>query len=169
MNHYTFVDIDKALKDIVEQHFIKQTLPPNKTFIAASARAFVKSDKNKYDLIFIDTYTNVISIPMETTTREFLIDCKALLKPGGILAANIIMTPDFRDKFSVRYDNTFASVFPNYSRQIVSDFSPWEDTNDHPKMRAHQRNIMYMYFDRPNVGDDTIYTDDKNTYSLDRD
>jgi len=168
VNHYIYVDIDKALKEVSEKYFRGEKLPANKQFVAASARAFVKDHDKKYDLIFIDTFTNVISVPMETTTREFLLDVKKLLKDNGVLVINMIASPDFRDKFSVRYDNTFASVFPNYSRQIITDFSPWADTSDSIKLRTHQRNVFYIYFNRPLTNDDTVYTDDLNTFSLDR-
>jgi predicted membrane-bound spermidine synthase len=161
-HRYTFVDIDPALKKVAEKHFLPSPLSANKQFVAASARAFVRGNKSRYDLIILDVYNTPISIPMETTTREFLMDVKALMKPGGIVAANIISSPDYRDRFSVRYDNTFASVFANHTRQIIGEFNPWRSTS------RPQLNAIYIYYDRPEVGDATVYTDDKNTYSLDR-
>ena len=166
-NHYTFVDIDPVLKDVAEQHFLPEPLSDNKKFIAASARAFVRGNTNSYDLIIIDVYNTPRSIPMETTTREFLLDVKKLLRKGGVVAANIISSPDFRDAFTVRYNNTFASVFPAYTRQVIGEFTPWADT---PKnMPQPPNNVVYTYYDRAFTGDHTVYTDDKNTYSLDRD
>jgi len=167
-NHYTFVDIDKELKTVAEEHFLPNKLSPNKKFIAASAREFVRHSSEKYDLIFIDTYTNVISIPMETTSREFLLDVKKLLSERGVVVANIISNPSFRDKFSVRYNNTFASVFPLYSRQIIKTFDPWAPIGTYQEQFKSQENILYMYFRSPLEDDKTVYTDDKNTYSLDR-
>lgn len=160
-NRYTFVDIDKDLKSVAEEHFLQEKLSPNKRFVPMSARAFVHSDHQKYDLIIVDLYTNVVSLPMESVTREFLLDVKKLLKDDGIVLANVISSPAYDDKFTVRYNNTFASVFPTYSRQIIGKFNPWtEQTND--------VNILYMYFNSPLVGDSTVYTDDRNTFSLDR-
>jgi hypothetical protein len=158
-NQYTFVDIDPALKDISEKYFLKQKLGPNKKFVAASARAFVNKPDQLYDLIVLDTYTNTFSIPMETTTREYLESIKKLLKPDGVLIANIISKTDFSDVFTVRYDNTFTSVFPNHSRQVVSKPT---------STRGREGNIIYTYFHNSFVNDRTIYTDDKNTYSIDR-
>jgi hypothetical protein len=162
-NRYTFVDIDKDLKDVSEKYFLKQELGPNKIFVAMSARAFLRNHDKKYDLILIDVYTNIISMPMETTTREFLLDVKKVLKPNGVLISNVICHPTFQDKFTVRYTNTFASVFPTYSRQIIYDFTPWYSGNG----KAWKANVLYIYFDTPFTDDRTIYTDDKNTYSLD--
>jgi len=165
VNRYTFVDIDPALKEVAESSFLPGKLAENKHFIAASARAFLHSEKKLYDLIVIDTYTNVVSIPMETTTREFLLDAKKLLKDRGILVANIISSATFSDAFTVRYHNTFASVFPAFTRQVISPANPWRDME--PGL-TQMSNVVYSYYNTEFAGDDTIYTDDKNSYSLDR-
>lgn len=162
-NNYTYVDIDPDLKRVAERYFLQKPLTPNKTVIAASARAYVHSDKKLYDFILIDVFTNIYSIPMEATTREFLLDVKKRLKPGGALVANVIGSATFRDRFSVRYNNTFASVFPSYARQTVDIYTPWDDSANSDIV-----NLLYIYFSRPLVEDKSTYTDDKNTYSLDR-
>jgi hypothetical protein len=168
INHYVFVDIDPALKDISEKYFLKEKLSPNKHFAPASARAFVRGHDKKYDFILLDAYTNVISLPMEVTTREFLLDTKKLLKDNGILIANIISSPTFQDRFSVRYHNTFASVFPIFSRQIIVDYDGWEPAKDFATMRKQARNVLYIYYNNTLMDDRVVYTDDRNTYSLDR-
>ena len=170
INHYTYIDIDKDLKEISEKHFLKKPLSPNKQFVATSARAFVHNTTQRFDFILIDAYTNVHSIPMECTTREFLLDVKKLLNPGGIVVANVISDPSYSDKFSYRYANTFASVFPQYTRQIIGDFLPWPDArkDTKPTTPNNRNNVLYIYFHHKGSDDRTIYTDDKNTYSLDR-
>ncbi len=163
-NNYAFVDIDEALREVAEESFLKQKLPPNKRFFPASARAFLNADKGKYDLIVVDVYTMRISIPMECVTREFFAAVKKRLKPGGIVVANAVAMPSPRDKFSARYNNTFASVFPSYTRQIIGDFDPWEKSLDD----VQNRNVLYVYFDAPYADDAVVYTDNRNSYSLDR-
>lgn len=160
-NNYTFIDIDPDLKEVAEKYFLPEKLSPNRQFVASSARAYVHDNKNKYDIIIIDVFTNRISIPMECTTREFLLDVKALLKDKSIVLANVISSPTFNDKFTVRYHNTFASVFPVFSRQIITDVNLW-NKEETPK------NILYMYFKNEYTNDNSLYTDDKNTYSIDR-
>jgi hypothetical protein len=171
-NHYIFVDIDKALKEVSEKYFLPEKLSANKHFEVSSARAFLRHHDGRYDLIVLDLFTNIIAIPAESTTQDFLLDVKKLLKPDGIVIANIVMSPAFRDKFSVRYNNTFASVFPSYTRQVMDDFAPWPGTpvkKDGPKaIQQGMSNILYIYYNNPLTEDRTIYTDDKNTYSLDR-
>ncbi|MGE3622351.1 MAG: fused MFS/spermidine synthase [Bdellovibrionales bacterium] len=166
INNYTFVDIDPDMKNIAERHFLPEPLGPNKIFVTSSARAFVRRDEKKYDLIVIDVFQNTIAIPAECTTREFLQDTKARLKEGGALVVNVIASPYFQDKFSVRYDRTFGDVFPVHNRQIIGDFNPWRaDETPGPPPQA---NIIYSYFNRETARDNTVYTDDKNTFSIDR-
>ncbi len=160
-NHYTYVDIDPELKEISEKHLLKAPLSKNKNFIKSSARAFLKRDTSTYDIIFIDVFTNVMSIPFEASTKEFLEDTKSRLKKGGIVMANIISSPNFADKFSVRYYNTFQSVFPVFDRHVIGTFNGFSHN-------APYENTLYFYYDTPFANDRTIYTDNKSTYSLDR-
>lgn len=165
IDKFTFIDIDPALKKVAERDFLHYPLPKNKHFIAASARAFVGRANGKYDIIIIDTFTHINSVPMETTTKEFLQACKSLVKPGGILIVNQIMSPDFRDLFSVRYHNTFASVFPTFTRQVINNYNPWDNTE---KGNSKVGNVLYIYYDRPFNQDNGLYEDNLNTYSMDR-
>jgi MFS family permease len=167
-NQYTYVDIDPALKKVSEKYFLKKNLTANKQFIPLSARAFLRQDKKQYDFILLDTFTNMISLPMECTTREFLEAVKSRLKPNGIVVANVISSPTFNERFTVRYSNTFASVFPQFTRQVIGDFNAWDMGKDPRTGSTKMSNVLYIYYHRQYVGDDTIYTDDKNTFSLDR-
>jgi spermidine synthase len=160
-NNYIFVDIDPSLKEVAEAHFLPGELAKNKHFVPASARAFVRSETKKYDLIVIDTYTNMMAIPMETTTQEFLRDTKKLLKENGVVVANILSSPTFSDIFTARYHNTFTSVFPTSTRQIIGTIDPW---NHKPPVA----NAIYSFYNTAHAHEDAIYTDDKNSYSLDR-
>lgn len=161
-NHYTFVDIDPAMRKVAEKHLLPEPLPPTKTFIMSSARAFVERERKSYDLIVIDLYTHLDAIPMESTTQEFLRATRRLLKPDGVLVANIVTRHGFRDAFSRRYYNTFASVFPIFDRQVIDDFNPWTAHS------RHTNNMLHIFYNRQDIDDDTVYTDDRNTYSLDR-
>jgi predicted membrane-bound spermidine synthase len=160
-NHYTFVDIDPELKTVAEMHLLPHPLPPNKEFISTSARSFLHRATQKYDLIMIDLYSNRLSIPMEAITKEFLIEARRVLAPEGILIGNIISSPTLQDKFSVRYYRTFASVFPVFDRQIIGNFDGWSQANN-------PVNTLYIYYNNRFLQDETIYTDDKNTYSFDQ-
>ncbi len=166
INHYTFVDIDKDLLKIAEENFLKAKLTPNKHFVPASARAFVHGDTHAYDLVIIDVYTNIRSIPMETVTQEFLQEVKRRLKPDGIVIANVHTLPNMGDRFSVRYSNTFLSVFPHATRQLFAPYNAWAGTGGIAPLPA--ANALYIYYNNSESNDLTVYTDDKNTWALDR-
>lgn len=159
-NQYYFVDIDAELKPASEKHFLPKPLGPNKHFDPMSARAFLQRDNRTYDVIVLDLFTHVLSFPMEAVTREFLADIKSRLKPGGIVVANVIGSADYRDLFSVRYYNTFAHVFPHATRQVLGPYNAWTDAKN-------SATTLFLYFDRPHVGDRGVYSDDLNRYSLD--
>ena len=156
INNYSYVDIDHDLKEVAEKYFLPERLSANKQFIASSARAFVRDHKNKYDIVIIDVFTNTVSIPMECTTREFLAGVKALLKDKSLVIANVISNPVFGDKFTVRYHNTFASVFPIFSRQIIGNM------NQPGNKQNRLSNVLYMYFSNEYVKDNSVYSDDNN-------
>jgi Spermine/spermidine synthase domain len=161
-NRYTFVDIDPALQPAAEANLLPAPLPPNKHVVVTSARAFLKRTSARYDLVVDDLFTNIVSIPAEAVTREFLFSAKRALKPGGILVMNVVSSPALSDAFSVRIYNTVASVFPVFRQQIITGrgFNGWSTGNAYA-------NTLYIYYDNAWVTDKAVYTDDKNTYSLD--
>ncbi len=160
-NNYDYIDIDKQLKSVAEEFFLKEKLGENKSFHAVPIRGYLASSHKQYDLIFLDAYYGYFTLPEHLVTREFFTRVKEALKPGGILIANFVVNPNFGDRLSVRVDNTFRSVFPYYTRQIIGEHSGWVED---PR---YQANVMYVYHHGTD-GDNTVYTDDKNTVFLDR-
>lgn len=155
-NHYTYVDIDRDLKKVAEEKFLKRKLGPNKHFAAKDARVFVRQAAEKYDLIFLDAYTNLHNIPAQLITQEFFRDVKSLLTPGGRVVFNAISSPTLGDRYSTGINATFSSVFPNVTRQVVQPFDAW---------RNKPANILYIYYnDAPQVAP---YTDNKNPFFYD--
>ena len=75
------------------------------------ARWFVMNcqEKGKYDFIFGDAF-NDLSIPYHLTTREFAAQLAALLKPDGILLANLIDNYE-KGLFLPSYIRTLEEVF----------------------------------------------------------
>ena len=162
-NDYVYVDIDGSLQETSEKYLLPKPLGKNKKFVAMSARAFLTRHKEEYDFILTDVFNNIKTIPQEATTVEFFTECKRLLKDRGILVANTIASPAFENKFEVRYENTFREVFPRFTSQIIHQMNPWKEG------KLAIDNVLYVYHHRPQFHEDqTIYTDDLNSYSLDR-
>lgn len=159
-NDYTFIDIEHTLKDVSEQHFLNQKLTPNKKFIVADASQFLKNTTDQYDFILLDVYSNSYQVPESLITAEFMARLRSRVAPGGIVAMNMIVSPEFDDKYSRVFDNTFRSVFPyNTSRHIIGPYNPWTAT-DGPA------NVLYIYHNIENDG--RIYTINKTPVIYDR-
>lgn len=157
-NHYTYVDIDSSLKQVAEKHFLPQPLGVNKTFVAKPARVFIKDNNEKYDLIFLDVYTHLLSMPFQLITQEFFYSLKLMLDEGGLMLMNAITSPNFMDDFSIKLNNTINSIFPSCNREVVTTYNGWKNNP--------QDNVIYSCFD--NKVNTLTYTDDKNSYFYDK-
>lgn len=160
-NEYTFVDIEHTLKDISERYFLERKLTPNKKFIVADASQFLKNTDQKYDFILLDVYSNSYQVPESLITVEFMQRLKSRVADNGIITMNMVVMPDFGDKYSRVFDNTFKHVFPhNTMRQVVdTSFNPWR--ND-----FGATNVIYVYYNRENDG--RVYTINKTPVIYDR-
>ena len=118
---YTYVDIDPALREVSEEHFLRQPLSANKTFVPESARAFLRRNTQTYDVVVLDAFTNRISLPPDLITREAFAAVRQAVAPDGQVVMNIITSPDFADRFSRSIDATIRSVFPFVTRQILPE------------------------------------------------
>lgn len=162
-NNYTYVDIDKDLVEVAEKYILQHPLEENKKFIAKPARAFLHTSTEKYDVIFLDTYQGGISIPEHMVTQEYFASVKKHLKDGGILLANVIMSPNFNSPLARNIDNTVRSVFPHVSRHIINEnYYLWSEK------ATLKANTIYIYRHEDNYDEGHIYTDNKNTVFYDK-
>ena len=158
-NHYTFVDIDKDVKKAAEEHFLGKELGENKTFEPVSARGFLRQNKKKYDLIYVDLFRGPSLIPEHLVTAEFYQDIKKTLKPKGIFISNNALSPNFSDQYSINLDNTIRYVFKNVSRHVFKPYNGWGE--------GQQNNVLYIYYNHTD-GSGSIYSDNKNTAVFDK-
>ena len=162
-NDYVYVDIDKSVKPVAEEHFLKDKLTPNKRFVGEDVRAYLATDDHKFDLIFLDAYLGLATIPETLVTQDFYQQIKKSLAPNGILLINFILSPNFNDHFSQRTDNTLRSVFPHLNRQILDPaFNGWEEN------KSIRSNIIYVYHHNPDEDNKGIYTDNRNGSAYDK-
>jgi len=150
-NEFIYLDIDKNIADIARQHFVGHI---NGKFIADDARKFMKSSKEKFDVIVSDAYSNKNSIPAYLMTREYIQQLRERLTPGGIAVFNVIATPTMEDEFSRRLDNTISSVFP------ICMKAPTQYVN-------RLTNILYFCKTSDLENEQVVYTDNLNPVTLD--
>ncbi|MDD5111711.1 MAG: fused MFS/spermidine synthase [Candidatus Altiarchaeota archaeon] len=77
------------------------------------SRQLLKQSERTYDLVIIDVFTSMFSIPTHFTTAEFYGEAKSRLTPGGILEINIISTLDEDALFLKSLCRTVGSKFPH--------------------------------------------------------
>jgi predicted membrane-bound spermidine synthase len=152
---YTYVDIDPALREVSEKHFLRQPLSPNKTFVPESARAFLRRNTQTYDVVVLDAFTNRISLPPDLITREAFAAVRQAVAPDGQVIMNIITSPSFADRFSRSIDATVRSVFPFVSRQVLLE-----------TRTGSVASVLYVA-GRSEGQPHDIYTDDQNRSFLD--
>ncbi len=159
-NDYTFVDIEHTLKNVSEKYFLGRPLPKNKKFVVADASQYLKNTDIQYDFILLDVYSNSYQVPEGLITVEFMERLKSRIAPNGIIAMNMIVAPEFSDKYSRVFDNTFRSVFPhNTTRQVMGWYNPWRNT-------IGPSNVIYLYYNIENDG--RIYSINKTPVIYDR-
>lgn len=162
-NNYDYVDIDKSLKRVAEDHILPSDLSDNKTFHPVPARAFLSQTEKKYDVIFLDTYFGRLTMPEHLITVDFFLEIRDHLKDHGIVVTNFVASPNFIDPFSRNLDNTIRAAFPYVSRHVSrSEYNPW---NNNERLIG---NVMYVYRHQPDFGKATVYTDNKNRSFLDK-
>ncbi len=118
------VEIDPEVTRVVQKYLGI----PEQTKIRShnmDGRWFVMNSKEKgsFDFIFGDAF-NDLSIPYHLTTKEFAMQLKALLKPDGLLLANVIDSMK-KGQFMPSYIRTLEEVFGKGNVHLItlsSDF-----------------------------------------------
>ncbi|MBL4805061.1 MAG: fused MFS/spermidine synthase [Alphaproteobacteria bacterium] len=162
VNNYDFIDIDKSLKRISEEHILKAELTDNKVFHPVPARAFLTQSQKAYDLIVLDAYLGDLTLPEHLITVEFFKHVKAHLKPGGSMVGNFIASPNMANRFSRKLDNSLREAFPHINRYIVEEHDVWNTDGN------KTANVIYSYTHFPQDDTEDVYTDNKNTVFYDK-
>lgn len=105
------VELDPAVVDIAKQYFSVQEDRRHRITVA-DGRQFLRRTDASYDLIVMDAYF-AEGIPFHLVTREFLRLVKSHLRPGGMVAANIVgAVGGSNSKLFRAIYKTYASEFP---------------------------------------------------------
>ncbi|MGB4549478.1 MAG: fused MFS/spermidine synthase [Syntrophales bacterium] len=84
-----------------------------------------RKEKEKYDFIFGDAF-NDLSIPYHLTTKEFARQLKSIMKPDGLLVANLI--DSFREgAFLPSYIRTLEEVFGRGNVHLIALYPDYEN------------------------------------------
>ncbi len=156
----TFVDIDPAQAGVAATFL---GAPPGGRFVAADARAFLRSDVGGWDAIVADAYSHRNSIPQHLLTAEFYGLARSKLADGGSLYVNHLTWPEDAI-FRTRVDRTLRSVFADCSTWPVGieQGRGWHDA------LADRGNLLYRCRRSDLDSDRAIYSDRLPRADLDR-
>ena len=121
-NRYTYVDIDPEIRRLAEQHFLKAEAKGE--FIADDARRFVKATERRFDAVVVDVYSARMSIPAHLVTQEFWQAAKGVLKPEGVMLANLILDGKLASPYAQNLLATIESVFGRCSVDVLHRGKP---------------------------------------------
>ncbi|MBI2972360.1 MAG: fused MFS/spermidine synthase [Armatimonadetes bacterium] len=82
------VELDPVVVDVAKRYFSLRDDPRHRIFVQ-DGRQYIKRTGEAYDLIVMDAY-HAEGVPFHLVTREFFQQVKTKLRPGGIVAANIV-------------------------------------------------------------------------------
>ncbi|MCB1827766.1 MAG: fused MFS/spermidine synthase, partial [Coxiellaceae bacterium] len=150
-NHFIYNDIDKQIKPAAKQGFIDRI---NGDFVAEDARSFLMNKVDQFDVIINDAFSNRYAIPFYLLTQEHIQNIRHALRDNGLAIFNIIANPFFQSRYSRRVDNTIRSVFPSCSATPL-------------RFNTKVTSIIYICQKSSYDADNTIYTDNRNTTTLD--
>jgi len=116
-NHYTYVDIDPAVRGIAEKYFLGETARGE--FIADDARRFVIRSEQHFAATIVDVYGSHSSIPGHLVTREFWLATRRVLEPEGLLIANLILDSALATPYSRNLLATIESVYGRCAVEVL--------------------------------------------------
>ncbi|MGI8468180.1 MAG: fused MFS/spermidine synthase [Pyrinomonadaceae bacterium] len=107
------VEIDPQMTEIARKYFrLKDNL--NMRIFHEDGRVFLNQTKEKYDVVLVDAFGAVFSVPFQLTTVEAVRKMSGILNENGLVIVNLISAVEGDDsKFLQAEYKTCAEVFPN--------------------------------------------------------
>jgi predicted membrane-bound spermidine synthase len=152
LNRYTYVDIDPAIRAIAEKHFLHE--PARGEFIADDARRFVATSEHRFGAVVVDVYSSHTAIPSHLVTREFWVGTRRVLKPDGVLLANLILDGKLETPYARNLLATIDSVYGRCAVEVLQKGKPLA-------------NVEVACFASSEASTNGIYVDEKNRADLD--
>lgn len=134
--HIDVVEIDPAVVSVAEEFFDYKATTPGKLY-TQDARIFGKraaARDTRYDLILLDAF-NGDYIPEHLMTREYLLETRKLLAPGGVVLANTFAISQLFHHESTTYESVFGKLLTvqtpqSANRMIVARNGPLPTTKE---------------------------------------
>ena len=123
------VEVDPEVVRIGYSYFDLGAYPSVRSQVT-DARVFIRTTRERYDLIFGDAYNGLRRIPAHLTSREFFALVRARLQPHGIFMMNV-MAATRGDKAALlsALAATLGAVFPHVRALPLSPDTPEQPQN----------------------------------------
>jgi spermidine synthase len=107
------VEIDPVVSRVATEYFEYGTMErPTIEVVHDDARVFLRSSGPGYDLIYLDVFDHLLTVPWTMVTVEALRDMERQLAPGGVFAANVLSPLAGQGtEFLQRFRATLEEVF----------------------------------------------------------
>lgn len=155
-NDYVYVDVDPAIRELAETHFLRRSIQGR--FIADDARRHLLETEARYRAIVVDVYSSHTSIPAHLTTLEFWRLLPRALGPDGLVLVNLVLDPRLQSPFA---RNMLATIEAALGRCAVDVVNP---------TAAASSNVVLSCQPAPQATAEAPvpYTDERNRVDRDR-
>ncbi len=107
------VEIDPQMTEAARKYFNLQD-SPNLQIFHEDGRVFLNQNTTKYDVILIDAFTSIYSVPFQLTTVEAVQEMEKSLTENGVIIVNLISAFEGEGaKFLQSEAKTYQAIFPN--------------------------------------------------------
>lgn len=107
------IEIDPQMTETARRYF-KLEDHPNLRIFHEDGRVFLNQNKEKYDVILVDAFTSLYSVPFQLTTIEAVQQMEKSLTDDGVIILNLISALEGEGaKFLQAEMRTYKEVFPN--------------------------------------------------------
>ena len=107
------VEIDPQMTQIARDYF-RLTDNPNLQIIHQDGRVFLNQNREKYDVVLVDAFGSVYSVPFQLTTREAVRKIIDSLTDNGVVILNMISAVEGDgSRFLHAEYNTYSEIFPH--------------------------------------------------------
>ena len=142
LNRYTFVDIDPEIRVIAERDFLRE--PVRGEFVVGDARRHVADTQQHYDAIVVDVYSALTAIPGHLVTREFWQDTRRVLKPDGVMLANLILDGALATPYARNLLATIESAYGRCAVEVLAKSAPLTNVIVSCSARSAPAEVIYV-------------------------
>jgi predicted membrane-bound spermidine synthase len=110
------VELDPEVTELAVEHFAYgRSIRSNIRVVHQDARVHLRGSTATYDLLYLDVFDHLLTVPWTMVTREALADMAARLEPEGLFVANVLSPLDgpgvaFLERLGATLDEVFAET-----------------------------------------------------------